>query len=73
MPKQCMKLFCLGILSKYAAKSFGQHGYHFNCHDELSRELCQQAGPNCCILVKGSRAMHMEDVVNDLVNAETVH
>ncbi len=67
------KLFCLGVLSKYAAESFGQYGYHFNCHDELSRALCQQVGPNCCILVKGSRAMHMEDVVNHLVNVEMVH
>lgn len=67
------KLFGLGKLAKHAVNSFGENGFHFDKHSELSNALRNQIDPQCCILVKGSRAMHMEDVVNFLVNNQTVH
>lgn len=67
------RLFGLGVLAKYAVNNFGKDGFHFEQHDELSNELCNQVNSGCCILVKGSRAMHMEDVVNILTNNKTIH
>ncbi len=67
------KLFGLGVLAKHAVKSFGEDGFHFNQHEVLGKVLSNQVNSGCCILVKGSRAMHMEDVVNYLIGNETIH
>ena len=67
------KLFGLGELAKQAVDEFGENGYFFNKHDVLSRELLNHMNENCCILIKGSRTMHMEDVVNFLIESKTVH
>ncbi len=67
------KLFGLGMLAKHAVNGFGKDGFHFDQHDELSNELRNQVNSECCILVKGSRAMHMEDVVNILIDNKTIH
>ena len=67
------KLFGLGVLAKHAVNGFGEEGFHFDQHEKLSNVLREQANSQCCILVKGSRAMHMEDVVNALIVNETLH
>jgi UDP-N-acetylmuramoyl-tripeptide--D-alanyl-D-alanine ligase len=67
------KLFGLGVLAKHAVNGFGADGFHFYQHEELTNELRNQVNSECCILVKGSRAMHMEDVVNILIDNETIH
>lgn len=67
------KLFGLGELAMHAVEKFGENGFHFHSHDSLSRELLAQMSPDICILIKGSRAMHMEDVVNLLIENETIH
>jgi UDP-N-acetylmuramoyl-tripeptide--D-alanyl-D-alanine ligase len=67
------KLFGLGDLAKHAVKGFGEDGFHFDQHEELSEKLSHQANSQCCILVKGSRSMHMEDVVNILIDNKTIH
>ena len=67
------KLFGLGVLAKHAVNGFGEDGFHFDEHEQLSNELSNQANSQCCILVKGSRAMHMEDVVNILIDSKTIH
>ena len=67
------KLFALGDLSRHAVKGFGDQAFHFNKHDQLSEALASQLHRNCCVLVKGSRAMHMENIVDSLVEREKVH
>ena len=67
------KLFGLGEFSKHAVESFGDQARHFNHHAELSDALSAQISSQCCILVKGSRAMHMEDIVNKLLATSAVH
>ena len=67
------KLFGLGVLAEHAVHGFGENGFHFYEHSALSRELLDQVNSECCILIKGSRAMHMEDVVNSLIDTETIH
>ncbi len=67
------KLFGLGVLAEHAVHGFGENGFHFYEHSVLSRELLDQVNSECCILIKGSRAMHMEDVVNSLIDTETIH
>ena len=67
------KLFGLGELAKQAVDEFGENGHYFLKHDVLSREILNQMKADCCILVKGSRTMHMEDVVNFLIESKTVH
>ena len=67
------KLFGLGELAKHAVNGFGEDGFHFDQHKQLSEKLSHQANSQCCILVKGSRSMHMEDVVNILIDNKTIH
>jgi UDP-N-acetylmuramoyl-tripeptide--D-alanyl-D-alanine ligase len=67
------KLFGLGELAKHAVKGFGENGFHFDQHEQLSEKLSHLANSQCCILVKGSRSMHMEDVVNILIDNKTIH
>ena len=65
------KLFGLGDLSKRAVERFGNNAFHFNDHEALARELLSQLNADSCILVKGSRSMHMEDVVRVLEQNES--
>lgn len=67
------RLFGLGELAEHAVTAFGKQGMHFKKHEELGKELLGQLNPDSCILVKGSRAMHMEDVVKILIQSAVVH
>lgn len=67
------RLFGLGELAAYAVSAFGERGLHFQQHDELSKELLNRLNANCCVLVKGSRAMHMEDVVKLVAQSTVLH
>jgi UDP-N-acetylmuramoyl-tripeptide--D-alanyl-D-alanine ligase len=64
------KLFGLGDLSKSAVEKFGNNAFHFTDHESLAKELLSQLNADSCILVKGSRSMHMEDVVRVLEQSE---
>ncbi len=64
------KLFALGALSKYAVDSFGSQAMHYLAHDELSKAISAQLNSECCVLVKGSRAMHMEDIIDRIIDKE---
>jgi len=52
-------------LSKNAADSFGEGAKHFKQHADLINYL-QTISTNATILVKGSRGMKMETIVNAL-------
>ena len=67
------RLFGLGELAAYAVSAFGERGLHFQQHDELSKELLSRLNADCCVLVKGSRAMHMEDVVKLVAQSTVLH
>lgn len=61
------KLFGLGELSREAVKAFGAGGMHFERIEELLAEVENALAPEVTVLVKGSRAMQMERVVNSLM------
>ncbi len=67
------RLFGLGKLSKHAVESFGGQANHFYDYEQLSDALVSELNDQCCVLVKGSRSMHMEDIVANLVETELVH
>lgn len=56
-------LFTFGPFSKYTSEAFGQPSKHFESKDELSNELKKLLQPGDVVLIKGSRGMKMEDVV----------
>lgn len=60
------RLFGLGDLSKEAVRAFGTGGMHFERIEELLAEVENALAPDVTVLVKGSRAMRMERVVNSL-------
>ncbi len=60
------KLFALGELSISALQGFGSDSYYFESHDELNEALMNYLDKDTTILVKGSRAMQMERIVNAL-------
>jgi UDP-N-acetylmuramoyl-tripeptide--D-alanyl-D-alanine ligase len=53
-------------LSKNAVDSFGEGGKHFEQHADLIKYLTENLQPNATVLVKGSRGMKMETIVNAL-------
>jgi UDP-N-acetylmuramoyl-tripeptide--D-alanyl-D-alanine ligase len=63
-------LFTLGTDSAAAAKAFSQSARHFTHSEDLLAALDAQLGPETVVLVKGSRFMQMERIVQSL---EAVH
>ncbi|QOJ24769.1 MAG: UDP-N-acetylmuramoyl-tripeptide--D-alanyl-D-alanine ligase [Gammaproteobacteria bacterium] len=60
------RLLTLGELSAYATEEFGKGARHFNDIDELLHETENLLAGDVTLLVKGSRFMHMERVVQQL-------
>ena len=60
------RLFCLGSLSSAAAHNFGLGGEHFNRIEDLIKAVRQELDATTTVLVKGSRFMRMERVVEAL-------
>lgn len=61
--KNIKKIFTLGPLSANAIKAFPDNGKSFDDYEQLCVALKKQAGPDVTMLIKGSRFMHMETVV----------
>jgi UDP-N-acetylmuramoyl-tripeptide--D-alanyl-D-alanine ligase len=60
------KVFTLGELSAHAAASFGTGARHFERMDELLSEVRKLMAPDVTLLIKGSRFMKMERVVESI-------
>ena len=60
-------LFTVGELSRAASHSYGEGASHFETKAELLQALNQHLGKNTSVLVKGSRSMQMETIVNALL------
>jgi len=65
------RLFTLGELAGLAAARFGGGASAFDDEDDLITALRAALHPDVTVLVKGSRAMHMERVVDALTGVET--
>ncbi len=68
----------IGKLTEATVMSLGVSGWHFEHIDDLVNELIPLLAPDVTVLVKGSRFMKMERVVEKLVphfstNLETTH
>jgi len=60
------KLYSCGNLSQLASDSFGSNGEHFGDQGSLIKRLTEEVHPEMTILIKGSRAAEMENVVKQL-------
>ena len=61
------RLLGFGAMTAAAVKAFGQGAQHFESLDELNRVLREEVTPDTVVLVKGSRFMKMERVVEPLM------
>jgi len=58
------KMYALGTLSHHAVSEFGRGAQHFERIEDLQDALEKELDKNTTVLVKGSRFMKMERVVN---------
>ncbi|RVU83432.1 UDP-N-acetylmuramoyl-tripeptide--D-alanyl-D-alanine ligase [Leucothrix sargassi] len=65
------QVFCLGQYTAETAKTFGEKAQHFTELASLLETLKQEMKKNMTVLVKGSRSMRMERVVEALQVTET--
>jgi UDP-N-acetylmuramoyl-tripeptide--D-alanyl-D-alanine ligase len=63
------RLFCTGPLTRSTVQSFGRGGAHYETREELVAGLIKELHASVTCLVKGSRSMGMEQVVDALVVA----
>ena len=61
------ELFTLGELAQHAARAFGSNGRHFADADSLKQAVDTAVTSKTIVLVKGSRFMKMERVVQHLL------
>lgn len=61
------RLYALGHLAVHAARAFGDGGQHFELIEDLLAGVENALGPQVTVLVKGSRFMKMERVVQSFV------
>ncbi len=61
------RLFAVGTISRAAAEAFGEGAAHFDNHQALQEALGQALHPGVNCLIKGSRSMAMERIVQALI------
>ncbi|MBT8107465.1 MAG: UDP-N-acetylmuramoyl-tripeptide--D-alanyl-D-alanine ligase [Gammaproteobacteria bacterium] len=66
------RLFAYGDLASNAAEGFGEYASWFASLDALVDEICENLTEDVNVLVKGSRSMRMERVVDALREPEDV-
>ena len=59
-------LYSFGKLAAKAAKKFGENGFCYDKHEDMVNALRNELSQDVTLLVKGSRSMHMENVVHAL-------
>ena len=64
------RLFALGEATASTVDAFGDDATHFNSRDELINTLRAELRPGVICLVKGSRSMGMEHVVQAISNGQ---
>jgi UDP-N-acetylmuramoyl-tripeptide--D-alanyl-D-alanine ligase len=64
-------LLTLGQLARHASGAFGAQARHFEDIDAINQAVDALVASDMTVLVKGSRFMKMERVVNKLINAAT--
>ena len=64
------RMYCVGLASRYSCEAFGLGARHFASHDELLEALRHDLQPGVSCLVKGSRSMAMERIVNGLFEGD---
>jgi len=60
------RLYALGELTRASAESFGEGAQHLNSPEQLFELLSEEVASDVTILIKGSRAMGMEYLVDAL-------
>jgi len=60
------RLYAVGPMSRHMVEAFGKDGRWFESHEALSRALRSELKSGVTVLVKGSRSMRMERVVEAL-------
>jgi UDP-N-acetylmuramoyl-tripeptide--D-alanyl-D-alanine ligase len=64
------RLYALGSLTQTAVAAFGAGAIHYKNVDDLLRQLISDLHSGIYVLVKGSRAMHMDKIVAALLREE---
>ncbi|MGD8570116.1 MAG: UDP-N-acetylmuramoyl-tripeptide--D-alanyl-D-alanine ligase [Gammaproteobacteria bacterium] len=65
------RVFTLGGFSQEAAQAFGENGQHFEDVDQLIQAILPKLSKDVTVLVKGSRMMKMERVVQALAEQQS--
>jgi UDP-N-acetylmuramoyl-tripeptide--D-alanyl-D-alanine ligase len=65
------RLVATGELCRAAVRAFGEGARHYDTVEDLIAAIRDELGPNAAVLVKGSRFMRMERVVQALVGEST--
>ncbi len=62
------RLYTVGQFARYAAQEFGQNAMVFDVQPPMINAIEAELSADVTILIKGSRSMKMENIVNALVN-----